>query len=278
MDARTGDRYVFILNGETVLPDPASRFQPEGVHGPSEVVDPRTFVWHDYGWRGMGLADFIIYELHIGAFTKDGTFEATADRLDYLTDLGITAVELMPVGQFPGDRNWGYDGVYLFAPQNTYGGPNGLKRLIDSCHAKGMAVILDVVYNHLGPEGNYLRDYGPYFTDRYKTPWGDAINFDGPYSDEVRHYFIANALYWFDEYHVDALRIDAVHGIYDFSAGHFLRELTEAVEALQGIIGRTIHLIAESDLNDVRVISEPDRGGYGSQPSGTMIFTMPNTS
>ncbi len=169
----------------------------------------------------------------------------------------------MPVCQFPGNRNWGYDGVYPFAPQNSYGGPDGLKRLVDACHDKGLAVVLDVVYNHLGPEGNYLACFGPYFTDRYKTPWGEAINFDGPYSDEVRHYFIANALYWIDEYHVDALRIDAIHGIFDFGAHHFLRELAEAVGALKEVLGREIHLIAESDLNDVRVINEPEIGGYG---------------
>jgi maltooligosyltrehalose trehalohydrolase len=243
-----GTRYVFILDGSLERPDPASRFQPEGVHGPSCVIDPLEFSWTEGGWKGKDIEDFVIYELHVGTFTGAGTFEAIIPHLDYLKTLGITAVELMPVGQFPGGRNWGYDGVYPYAPQNSYGGPAGLKRLINECHRKGLAVILDVVYNHLGPEGNYLHDFGPYFTDRYKTPWGDAVNFDGPYSDEVRNYFIENALYWVSEYHVDALRIDAIHGIFDFSACHFLRELTASVH---------------SDLNDVRVINPVAIGGYG---------------
>ncbi|HUH65474.1 MAG TPA: alpha-amylase family glycosyl hydrolase, partial [Syntrophales bacterium] len=217
-----GERYFYLLDGETARPDPASRFQPGGVHGPSQIVNPHAFAWDDDDWRGIPLKDFIIYELHVGAFTESGTFEAIIDHLDYLKDLGITVVELMPVSQFPGERNWGYDGVYPFAPQNSYGGPAGLKGLINACHKKGLGVILDVVYNHLGPEGNYLADFGPYFTDTYKTPWGAAINYDGPYSDEVRHYFVSNALYWITEYHVDALRIDAIQGIFDFGAGHFL--------------------------------------------------------
>jgi maltooligosyltrehalose trehalohydrolase len=261
--AGAGDRYFFILNGETDRPDPASRFQPEGVHGPSQIVDPGEFEWHDDGWKGTALRDLVIYELHVGTFTRKGTFGAVIDHLAYLTDLGVTAIEIMPVGQFPGGRNWGYDGVYPFAPQNTYGGPNRFKELIDACHRTGLAVILDVVYNHLGPEGNYLGCFGPYFTDRYKTPWGEAINFDGPCSDEVRHYFVANTLYWIDEYHVDALRVDAIHGMFDFGARHFLRELSDAVNPLRKALGREIHLIAESDLNDVRVISEPEIGGYG---------------
>jgi maltooligosyltrehalose trehalohydrolase len=208
-----GDRYFYLLDNKNRYPDPASRFQPDGVHGPSQVIDPDEFRWEDNEWGRIPLKDFIIYELHVGTFTGEGTFKAIVPYLDYLKKLGITSVELMPVGQFPGNRNWGYDGVYPFAPQNSYGGPKGLKTLVNACHKKGLAVILDVVYNHLGPEGNYLSNFGPYFTDRYKTPWGDAINFDGPYSDEVRQFFISNALYWITEYHIDALRIDAIHGI-----------------------------------------------------------------
>lgn len=258
-----GERYFYLLDGEIARPDPASRFQPEGVHGPSQVVALGRYVWHDHRWTGIPLTDYIIYELHVGTFTPAGTFAGAIDRLDYLSDLGITAVELMPVGQFPGERNWGYDGTYIFAPQNSYGGPEGLQRLVDACHQRGLAVILDVVYNHLGPEGNYLHGFGPYFTDRYRTPWGDAVNFDGPDSDPVRHYFIANALYWLDEYHIDALRLDAIHGIYDFSALHILQELTEAVHRLGEALGRRLHVIAESDLNDVRVIHPEKSGGYG---------------
>jgi maltooligosyltrehalose trehalohydrolase len=258
-----GTCYSYILEGSLDRPDPASRFQPEGVHGPSCVVDPLEFSWTEGRWEGKDLKDFVIYELHVGAFTEPGTFEAIIPHLDYLTTLGITAVELMPVGQFPGGRNWGYDGVYPYAPQNSYGGPTGLKRLINECHRKGLAVILDVVYNHLGPEGNYLNDFGPYFTDRYKTPWGDAVNFDGPYSDEVRNYFIENALYWTLEYHFDALRIDAIHGIFDFSANHFLRVLAASLHREAEAAGRRIYAIAESDLNDVRVINPVEIGGYG---------------
>lgn len=227
------------------------------------MVDPGEFLWDDYEWRGISPRDLIIYELHTGTFTKEGTFESIIPRLDYLADLGITAIELMPVAQFPGNRNWGYDGVYPFAPQNTYGGPSGLKKLINAAHKKGLAVILDVVYNHLGPEGDYLGRYGPYFTDRYRTPWGEAVNFDGPYSDEVRHFFIKNALYWVDEFHIDALRLDAVHGIFDFSAQHFLRELCDSVHLHAQSLGREVSVIAESDLNDARIINPPEIGGHG---------------
>ena len=258
-----GEQYFYVLDDEIVRPDPASRYQPEGVHGPSRIVDPRGFSWADEDWKGIPLKEFIMYELHVGTFTREGTFEAIVEHLNYLTDLGVTAVEMMPVAQFPGSRNWGYDGVYPFAPQNTYGGPEGLKRLINACHRKGLAVVLDVVYNHLGPEGNYLSSFGPYFTDRYKTPWGEAINFDGPYSDQVRHYFISNALYWITEYHVDALRIDAIHGIFDFGARHFLEELAHAVHSLAVALRHPIYVIAESDLNDVRVINPTAIGGYG---------------
>ena len=263
VDVFPSDHYVYVLGENEARPDPASRFQPEGVHGPSEVVDPLAFTWGDDGWTGVLLKDFIIYELHVGTFTKEGTFDAIMDYVDYLRDLGVTAVEVMPVSQFPGTRNWGYDGACPFAPQNSYGGPGGFKRLIDACHRKGLAVILDVVYNHLGPEGNYLGNFGPYLTNRYRTPWGDAINFDGPLSDHVRHYFVSNALYWLTEYHIDALRLDAVQGIFDFSARHFLRDLSDEVRSLGQALAREVYIIAESDLNDVRIIDEPAIGGYG---------------
>jgi maltooligosyltrehalose trehalohydrolase len=257
------DRYLYILDNKAARPDPASRYQPDGVHGVSQVIDSRLFPWQDHGWNGIPLKEYVIYELHVGTFTREGTFTAVIPLLDYLKKLGITAVELMPVAQFPGDRNWGYDGVYPFAPQSSYGGPNGLKQLIDACHAKGMAIILDVVYNHLGPEGNYLGEFGFYFTDRYRTPWGDAVNFDGPYSDQVRAFFIGNALFWINEFHVDALRIDAIHGIFDFSARHFLRDLAEEIHRHRETLGREIYVIAESDLNDSRTVSPPEFGGYG---------------
>jgi len=260
---RHGDRYRYLLDGELERPDPASRYQPDGVHGPSLVVDPDLFLWQTPDWGGLPLEEYLLYELHVGTFTPQGTFDGVIDRLDYLVELGITAVELMPVAQFPGERNWGYDGTFPFAPQNSYGGPEGLKRLVDACHGRGLAVVLDVVYNHLGPEGNYLHAFGPYFTSRYQTPWGDAVNFDGPDSDPVRHFFIANALYWISEYRVDALRLDAVHGIYDLSACHILQELQQAVEQRSAELGRPAYLIAESDLNDVRLITSPEQGGFG---------------
>jgi maltooligosyltrehalose trehalohydrolase len=258
-----GARYRYRLDGARERPDPASRWQPEGVHGPSAVVDPAAFTWHDQDWPGRPLAEYIFYELHVGTFTPEGTFDAVIPRLEALADLGITAVELMPVAQFPGERNWGYDGVQPFAVQDSYGGPEGLRRLVDACHTRGLAVVLDVVYNHLGPEGNYLGDYGPYFTDAYRTPWGDAVNVDGPDSDEVRRYFIENALAWLTDYHVDALRLDAVHAIKDFSARPFLAELATIVQDRAARLGRRCHLIAESDLNDARLIRPPARGGFG---------------
>jgi maltooligosyltrehalose trehalohydrolase len=261
---RPGARYFYLVNGKERRPDPVSRYQPEGVHGPSEVVDPEEFEWTDQDWKGISLDAMIMHEIHTGTFTPQGTFEAILPLLDYLKDdLGVTALELMPVAQFPGGRNWGYDGAYLYAPQNSYGGPLGLKKLVDRCHHKGLAVLLDVVYNHLGPEGNYLGDYGPYFTDRYKTPWGPAINFDGAGSDEVRRFVVDNALFWATEYHVDGLRLDAVHGIFDFSPRHILGEVREAVQQQGRKLGRPVWVIAESDLNDVRVIHPPQKGGYG---------------
>jgi maltooligosyltrehalose trehalohydrolase len=262
-DVLPGSLYFLRINGAVDRPDPASHFQPQGVHGPSEVVDHGSFTWDDILWKGMSLNNYLVYELHVGTFTPEGTFEAVIKQLEYLQDLGVTAVELMPVAQFSGTRNWGYDGVYAYAPQNSYGGPYGLKNLVNACHEKGMAVILDVVYNHLGPEGNYLRNFGPYFTDRYKTPWGQAINFDGPMSDEVRRFFIDNALYWMTVYHIDALRVDAIHGIYDFSASHFLADLAKETARHKRVSGKAVHIIAESDLNDVKVINPKHLGGYG---------------
>ena len=261
--AQPGEDYLYRLADGSERPDPASRWQPQGVHGPSRIVDPGAFAWSDGAWTGLAMEDYLIYELHVGTFTAAGTFAAIIPRLDYLLELGVTALELMPVAQFPGERNWGYDGVYPFAVQHSYGGPEGLKTLVDACHRKGLAVILDVVYNHLGPEGNYLGCFGPYFTDRYRTPWGEAINFDGPDSDPVRHYVVSNALYWVSEYHLDALRLDAIHGIYDFGARHILEELAAAVHRQARDLGRRGQVIAESDLNDVRTITPPERGGHG---------------
>jgi maltooligosyltrehalose trehalohydrolase len=257
-----GSRYLFRLNDDRSLPDPASRFQPQGVHKPSEVVDSQ-FGWTDGGWAGLPLKDYVTYELHVGTFTREGTFEAIIPYLDELKDLGITAVELMPVAQFPGDRNWGYDGVHPFAVQNSYGGPQGLRRLVDACHQRGLAVVLDVVYNHLGPEGNYLGEFGHYFSDRHRTPWGQAMNVDGPHSDEVREYFIQNALHWISEFHIDALRLDAVHAIFDQSARPFLRQLGEAVRQLGDYCNRRVYTIAESNLNDPRMVRPRELGGYG---------------
>jgi maltooligosyltrehalose trehalohydrolase len=266
-----GDRYVYCLNGKSgekpdakkERPDPASRYQPDGVHGPSQVIDFSLLPRLDEEWRGIPLEDYIVYEVHAGTYTHEGTFDAIIPHLDRIKKLGVTALELMPVAQFPGDRNWGYDGVYPFAVQNCYGGPEGLRRLVNACHARGLAVVLDVVYNHLGPEGNYLADFAPYFTDQYWTPWGQAINFDGPGSDEVVNFFIANALYWVRDFQIDALRLDAIHGIMDRNAQPFLKLLAAAVHAFAEMSGRKIHLIAESDLNDVRFIQLVESGGYG---------------
>ena len=258
-----GTRYLYRLDNDRDRPDPASHFQPEGVHGPSEIVDHTTFPWQDTAWKGMPLPSMIMYELHIGTFTEEGTFDAAISRLAGLNELGINAIELMPVSQFPGSRNWGYDGVYPYAVQNTYGGPEGLKRFVDACHNRGIVAILDVVYNHIGPEGNYVWEFGPYFTDKYRTPWGQAINFDGAFCDEVRNYFINNALHWVREYHLDALRIDAADGIFDLGAKHFLQELGEAVHLEAEALGRSVYVIPESDLNDVRVLNPTEIGGYG---------------
>lgn len=263
IDIAPGSLYLYELEANTTRPDPASYFQPQGVHAPSQVVDHSTFSWKDRNWAGIELEKLIIYELHVSTFTSEGTFAGIIPPLNHLKQLGINALALMPVAQFPGERNWGYDGVYPFAVQNSYGGVDGLKQLVDACHQRDIAVILDVVYNHFGPEGNYTSNFAPYFTTKYQTPWGSAINFDGAHSEGVRNFFIENVLYWLREYHIDALRLDAVHAIYDFSAKHFLAELAEKVTEFSQQQGRKFYLIAESDLNDVRVINSPELGGYG---------------
>ena len=258
-----GVDYAFLLDGEGPLPDPRSAWQPEGVHGPSRWLDHARFRWRDAGWRAAPLASAVIYELHVGSFSREGTFDAAIGRLDHLVDLGVTHVELLPVAEFPGARGWGYDGVDLYAPHHAYGGPEGLKRLVDACHQRGLAVLLDVVYNHVGPDGNYLGRFGPYFTERYVTPWGQAVNVDGRDSDEVRRFFLDNALMWLRDYHLDGLRIDAVHAIVDMSAVHLLEQLAVEVRALEGELGRPLVLIAESDLNDPRMVRPHAVGGYG---------------
>jgi len=263
--------YKFIVDGEE-LPDAASLSQPEGVHGPSAIIDLNLFKWTDQEWVNPALDNYIIYELHTGTFTNEGTFSGIESKLDYLLECGITAIEIMPVAQFPGNRNWGYDGVFPFAVHNSYGGPYELQHLVNKCHEKGIAVILDVVYNHLGPEGNYLSAYGAYFTDKYKTPWGNAINFDDAYCDEVRKYFIENALMWFRDFHIDALRLDAVHAIKDFSPKHILQEIKEYTDKLSSLTGRRHYLIIECDLNDSRYIMCTDQKGYGMDAQWTDEF------
>jgi maltooligosyltrehalose trehalohydrolase len=258
--------YFYVIDRKTERPDPASRFQPLGVHGPSQIVDS-TFKWNDAAWRGLPLPKYVLYELHVGTFTDEGTFDAIIPRLANLKELGITAIEIMPVAQFPGSRNWGYDGVYPFAVQDSYGGPAELKRLVNACHEHGMAAVLDVVYNHLGPEGNYLGEFGPYFTDSYRTPWGAAVNFDGPHSDEVRRYFIQNALQWINEFHFDSLRLDAINAIVDTSARKFLEELSAECHTAGEKLGRPVYLIAESDRNDARVVADSKVGGWGLDAS-----------
>ena len=247
--ARSGSLYRFRIDEGTEVPDPASRFQPQDVHGPSEVIDPNVFDWKDDAWRGRSWHEAVIYELHVGAFAPPGTFSAVQNRLDYLADLGITAIELMPVSDFPGARNWGYDGVFPFAPDSTYGRPDDLKGLVQAAHQRGIMVLLDVVYNHFGPEGNYLGVYAPqFFTERHKTPWGKGINFDGAESRVVRDFFIQNALYWLTEYHFDGLRLDAVHAILDDSTPDILTELADTVRHTVGP-ERQIHLILENERN-----------------------------
>ncbi|MFD2518725.1 malto-oligosyltrehalose trehalohydrolase [Salinimicrobium flavum] len=257
-----GTFYKIRLDEEEEYPDPASRSQPEGVHSWSEIPNS-SYTFEASGWKGRAIDEMVIYELHVGTFTPQGTFTAIINKLNHLAELGVNTLELMPVSQFPGDRNWGYDGVYPYAPQGSYGGEQGLKELIDTCHQRGFSVLLDVVYNHLGPEGNYLSQFGPYFTDKYHTPWGSALNFDDEYADEVRNFFIQNALMWLEEYRFDGLRLDAVHEIIDRGAKHFLKELSQEVDALEQKTGCRYMLIAESDLNDTRLIRAYRNGGYG---------------
>ncbi|MBA3586389.1 MAG: malto-oligosyltrehalose trehalohydrolase [Chloroflexi bacterium] len=263
LELTPGTDYGYSLDGAAPLPDPRSPSQPNGVRALSRMVDHSAFKWTDRAFAARRLADAVIYELHVGTFTPAGTFDAAIDRLADLVELGITHLELMPVAEFSGDRGWGYDGVDLFAPHHAYGGPDGLKRLVDASHGSGLAVLLDVVYNHLGPEGNYLPRYGPYFTSKYATPWGDAVNFDDAGSHEVRRFVVDNALTWMRDYHLDGLRLDAVHAMYDRSAVHILEELAVATRALETEVGRPLVLIAESDLNDPRLVRPIAEGGYG---------------
>lgn len=258
-----GLRYCYRLENGKDRPDPASRWQPDGVHEPSAVFFAEDYAWTDRGWHGVPREDLVLYELHVGTFTSEGTFDAVIPRLGTLRDLGVTAIEIMPVAQFPGERNWGYDGVHPYAVQNTYGGPHGLQRLVNACHNAGIGVFLDVVYNHVGPEGNYLGEFGPCFTDRYHTPWGAAINFDGADCEPVRRFVIDNACQWVTDFHVDGLRLDAVQMIFDFSAAHILAELQAAVQQVAAEQGRIVHVIAETDQNDARLIREPAAGGHG---------------
>ena len=262
-DVSPGDRYAFVLDGGPERADPASRWQPDGQHGPSAIVDAGAFRWTDQGFAAPALRDLVIYEMHVGTFTPEGTFDSAIRHFRELREIGVNAIEPLPIAQFPGARNWGYDGVLAWAAQDTYGGPEGLRRFVDAAHAEGIAVLLDVVYNHFGPEGNYLPEFGPYLTDRYQTPWGAAVNFDGPESDEVRRYFIESALMWLRECHVDGFRLDAVHAIIDRSARPFLVELNEAVHAEARRLRRAAIVIAESDQNDAAVIAPAAERGLG---------------
>jgi maltooligosyltrehalose trehalohydrolase len=260
--ANAGHDYGFVLDGEGPFPDPRSASQPKGVHKFSRLVDQNKFRWTDKNWQSPPLASAVIYELHLGTFTPAGTFLSAIEKLDHLVALGVTHVELMPVVQFSGNHGWGYDGVDLFAPHHAYGSPDDLKKLVDACHARGLGVILDVVYNHLGPAGNYLAKFAPYFTKKYAPTWGEALNYDGADSENVRRFFCDNALMWLRDFHFDGLRLDAVHAIYDFSAQHFLEQLKLAVEQLSAQIGRHLFLIPESDLNDPRLLWPRERGGF----------------
>lgn len=260
-----GDKYKFKIDDQIEYPDPVSLSQPDGVHGYSAVTDLSSYRWTDKQWKNHSLENYIIYELHVGTFTVEGTFAAVIDRLDYLIELGVTAIEIMPIAQFPGDRNWGYDGVFPFAVQHSYGGAYHFQQLVDACHQKGLAVILDVVYNHLGPEGNYLGAYAPYFTDKYQTPWGAAVNLDDAYCDGVRQFIIENMLMWFRDFHVDALRLDAVHAMKDFGAKPILQQMRLTLDQLSKYTKRPYYLIAECDLNDPKYIRSTKKGGYGMQ-------------
>jgi maltooligosyltrehalose trehalohydrolase len=261
--AGPGSGYSFVVDGADPVPDPRSQYQPDGVHGPSRLIDHGAFQWTDASWQARPLSSAILYELHVGTFTPGGTFASAIERLDYLRDFGVTHIELMPVNQFSGERGWGYDGVDLFAPHRAYGTPDDLKQLIDACHARGLAILLDVVYNHFGPDGNYLERFGPYFTPDYKTPWGPAINLDHRDSQEVRRFFLDNAVYWLRDYHFDGLRLDAIHAYYDRSGVTFLENLSSEIDSLKASLGRQLVLIAESDLNDPRIITCREAGGVG---------------
>ena len=266
-EASAGSSYLFSLDGGPLRPDPRSPSQPEGPDGPSRLIDHGSFSWSDEDWRGVHLPSAVLYELHVGTFTPEGTFEAAAERLAHLAGLGIDAVELLPVAEAGGERGWGYDGVDWFAPHHAYGGPDGLKRFIDAAHGAGVGVVIDVVYNHLRPASNYLAEVGPYFTDAYRTNWGDALNLDGPYSDEVRRFIVDNATAWLEHYHADGLRLDAVHALFDRSAVHLLEQLSSEVRVLSARLGRPMFLIAESDLNAPRFVRPVDEGGYGLDAS-----------
>lgn len=258
-----GTDYGFVVDGEGPFPDPRSRHQPDGVHGLSRIVDPSAHEWADAAWTGRQLAGAVIYELHIGTFTPEGTFDSAAAKLDHLASIGVDFVELLPVNAFNGTHNWGYDGVLWYAVHDGYGGPEGYQRFVDACHAAGIGVIQDVVYNHLGPSGNYLPKFGPYLTDGPGNTWGSSVNLDGPDSDTVRRYIIDNALMWLGDYHVDGLRLDAVHALTDHSAVHVLEQLAGEVAALSAFTGRPLSLIAESDLNDPKLITPVEASGYG---------------
>ncbi|HEY1633264.1 MAG TPA: malto-oligosyltrehalose trehalohydrolase [Acidimicrobiales bacterium] len=262
-DAGPGTDYLLSVDGSAGLPDPRSAWQPDGVHGPSRVVDQSGFPWTDQGWRGIELSSSVLYELHVGTFSDAGTFDAAIEHLDHLTDVGVTAVELLPVAEFSGRRGWGYDGVDLYAPHHAYGGPDGLKRLVDACHGRGLGVLLDVVFNHLGPEGNYLERFGPYLTELQATPWGPAVNLDDDRSAEITDFFVDNALMWLRDYHFDGLRLDAVDALVDGAAMSFLQELSRRVEDLAGEVGRSLVLVAESDRNDPRLVQPRQAGGAG---------------
>jgi maltooligosyltrehalose trehalohydrolase len=263
-NAGAGTDYGFVIDGmEPALPDPRSRWQPNGVHAESRVVDDAAFTWTDRNWQAPPLSSALIYELHIGTFTPEGTLKAAESRLDHLKGLGVTHVELMPIANFPGKRGWGYDGVDLYAPFNAYGDPDDLKHFVDACHGKELAVLLDVVYNHFGPVGNYLGKFGPYFNHSHSTPWGDAVNFEGAGATEVRRFLIDNAIMWLRDYHFDGLRLDAVHAFNDRSAIHFLEQLAGDIGRLQASMNKHFVLIAESDLNDPRIVKAEEAGGYG---------------
>ncbi len=262
-DAGHGDDYAYVVDGGEPTPDPRSRWQPAGVHGPSRWYDHGAFDWRCPRWRGVALPGAVLYEMHVGTFTAEGTFDAAVERLDHLVDLGVDAVEVMPVAAFPGRHGWGYDGVHLWAVHEPYGGPDAFKRFVDACHLRGLGVVLDVVYNHLGPSGNYLSRFGPYFTEKHHTPWGAAVNLDDDGSDEVRRWIVENALSWFRDYRVDGLRLDAVHALADERAVHVLEELSSDVDALAAALDRPLFLVAESDLNDPSVVAPREAGGLG---------------